>query len=103
MFAPFRTRLLVATKNQDGEINAQPDEDGAHSDGHHVELLKDEEPNSERHEAAKQKGKAHSNQREPAMETGKENSTHKQHRTNESNDDVMPHAARNLRDISRAA
>ena len=101
--AAFVARLLVAAENQDREIDAEPNEDRAHPDRHHVELVENEEPDREGDEAAEEERKPHPEERKPAAETNKKNRADEQDRAEQGDDDIVAHAERNLRDIGRAA
>jgi len=102
VFNPFVPRLLIPAEDQDGKIHAEPNEDGAHSDRYHVELVEDEEPGGERDEAAKEERESHTHERQPATKAGVENSTDKEDRAEEGDDNVVPHAERDLGDVCGA-
>ncbi len=102
VLTPFVSRLLIAAEDQDGKIDTEADENGAHSDRHHVELVEDEETGGERDEATKEERKSHPHERQPATEANVENAADKEDRAEEGDDDVVPHAERDLGDVSRA-
>ena len=103
MIDAFIARLLVTAKNQNREVDSQPDQDRAESDRHHVEFMKNEEAGRERHQTAKQQGQAHPDERHPATEANVENAADENDGADQRDDDVVPHAEGNLCDISGAA
>ena len=72
--------LLVAAENQDGEIDAETDEDRAEPDRHEIQLVKNQEANGQRDDAAKEQTQAHSQQRQPAPETRVKNPANQHNR-----------------------
>ncbi len=96
-------RLLVAAINKDGEIDAQPDEDGAEADRDHVQFAEDENTGGESDQAAEKQRDAHAKEGEPAVKTGVENAADQDNRAEQGQDDVLPHAQRNFRHVSGPA
>ena len=102
VLTPFVSRLLIPAEYQDGKIDTKADENGTHSDRHHVQLVEDEETGGERDKATQKERKSHPHERQPATEANVENAAHKEDRAEEGDDDVVPHAERDLGDVSRA-
>ena len=75
MSVAFVSRLLIAAVNQNSEINAEPNQNRAKADRHHVEAVKNQEASGESNQTTKQKGEAHSKQREPPPKSDKKNGT----------------------------
>ena len=96
-------RLLITAENQDREIDSEPDENGAEADRDHVEFPKNQHPGGECDQTAKQERESHSEKRNPAPKTSVENSADQNDRAQDGDDDVVPHAQGNLRDVSGAA
>ncbi len=46
--------LLVATENEDGKIDSEPNQDGAKTNRHHVKTMEKEQANGESEQATKQ-------------------------------------------------
>ena len=53
MFVAFVSRLLIAPVNQNGEINAEPNQNRAKTDRHHVEAVKNQEASGESNQTTK--------------------------------------------------
>ena len=78
MIDTFIARLLVTSENQNGKVDSQSDQDRAEPDGHHVELVENQQAGRERHQAAEQQGQTHPDERQPAMESDIKNSSHQE-------------------------
>src|SRR5262249_38078156 len=85
-------RLLITSEHENGEIDAEPDQNGAESDGGQVQALENENADGEGDKTGKQKRKAHPDQRQPALKTDKKDGADQKHRADQSELDVAAHA-----------
>src|SRR5439155_9429035 len=73
IFLAVNSRLLIAAEDQDREIDAESDQDGAEADCNHAQSAEDKQSDRKRDEAGKQKRETHSEQRQPPSKADEEN------------------------------